>query len=337
MVFDSRDGLDHTVPLLFATAAFAHIGRWETKALSKAIQLSYSSLVRSQSHYPHLAILTDEPKCVPQTTTMRTRTRIDIVTADLAMITANSPYNSPWHALSRFKLDFVDALIKVNKKHVVWIDLDTLVFVDLAQSFKYTDSWVLGFHHGPCQGSGCRIVQVRPAFDVQGDLWSLTSKQINQIYDFEKELLNQKTKLPQYDLQGLLSLMLEDHRLSIPLLHRELEYSFGFACSDFHHPTVANLHFAVNALGQLICPLHEGVDMPQRVGSWSFTAPSFRELFLRSDGILNTIKDEKVQAWFRNWFFSKYTSTAYRHFERDGVSMTFSWDKLLDRSRRVEE
>ena len=84
--------------------------------------------------------------------------------------------SSTWASLSRAKLDVVEDLILQQGGCVVWIDLDTLVFVDLARAFQRgAASWMVGYQKGiQCKGlKSCaefHFQSMRPEFDVLGDL-----------------------------------------------------------------------------------------------------------------------------------------------------------------------
>ena len=239
---------------------------------------------------------------------MGTPALISPVLIDVKQILETSVYEDPWHALSRAKLDMVEDLIKKYDKPVIWIDLDTLIFVDMVSSFQHASSWVLGFHHGGCDGKlSCTSVgeYIHPAFDVQGDLWAMDLANIVTVRAFENDI-KARNKLPVYDLQGMFSMMLERGLLRASLLHHLLPLSFGFACSNFQHPTPRNLQLVVQRSSKYLgCPLHVGVDMPTSVGGISFTAPTFKTLFLDEDRPKFLYFTYDVQRWFRKWFYAK--------------------------------
>jgi len=241
---------------------------------------------------------------------MKTATNIIPISVDMESVLKDSPYDKPWHALSRAKLDFVEKLIREHGKPVVWIDLDTLLFVDISESFALSPAWVLGFHHGGCEGKlTCSALSepITPAFDAQGDMWSLDLTAIAEVRKFENELLKSNSPLPLFDLQGYFSMMLQRRILSANLLHRLLPFNFGFACSNFNHPTTANLMLTLSRTESelLQCPLHLGVDMPKETGGISFTASTFKTLLLDSDSLqFKYFGNETVQSWFLDWFYS---------------------------------
>jgi hypothetical protein len=296
-------------PVIFASAAVVRIGRWDLQSTQRAIKLTYSSLVRSQTSYPLLFLHTDELRVIPRSTTMGTPVRISPVLIDMKQMLEASEYEDPWHALSRAKLDMVEVLINEYDKPVIWIDLDTFIFVDLASSFQHTSSWVLGFHHGGCEGKlSCASMDedIHPAFDVQGDLWAMDLTSIDDIRAFENDLRAYGKSLPPYDLQGIFSMMLERGLLRARLLHHLLPFNFGFACSNFEHPTPHKLQLFVEdeSSQYLECPLHVGVDMPTSVGGLSFTAPTFKTLFLDEVRPKFSYFTFDVQQWFRIWFYA---------------------------------
>jgi len=297
-------------PVLFASAAVLLIGRWSEQDCTEGLKIMYSSLVRSQESHPVLFLHSDSPQVIPAHTTMQTATNIIPILIDVESVLKDSPYNMPWHALSRAKLDFVEKLIREHGKPVVWIDLDTLLFVDISKSFALSSSWVLGFHHGGCEGKlTCSALSepITPAFDAQGDMWSLDLAAIAEVRKFEYELLLSNSTLPSFDLQGYFSMMLQRRILSADLLHRLLPFNFGFACSSFTHPTAANLKitFSRTESKMLQCPLHIGVDMPKETGGISFTASTFSTLLLHNETPqFKYFGDETIQSWFLDWFYS---------------------------------
>ena len=92
------------------------------------------------------------------------------------------------------------------------------------------------------------------------------------------------------------------------LLHNILpDLNFGFTCSNFDHPTSANMEISVDGDAQaLMCPIPKGVKMSPRVGTISFTAWSFQKMFLNEDKPTfdSLSDDEDVRAWFARWFYS---------------------------------
>jgi hypothetical protein len=99
-------------------------------------------------------VYTDVPEVVALETTMGTRTDIvsrvcDVTSLPINVYTKNddkATLGSKWASLSRAKLDVVEDLIFHKGGRVVWIDLDTFVFVDLTRAFRPSvASWVVGY------------------------------------------------------------------------------------------------------------------------------------------------------------------------------------------------
>ena len=164
----SREGKNAKVQ--FATFAFVGIEmlggggeRWDIDTAERALRVMYSSLVQSQRTLPTLHVFTNVPKAIPTKTTMGTA--VDIVVHVCTPVHfPENPYShkEKWKALSRSKLDAVERILLNNGGRVIWIDLDTLVFVDLMQSFQHSSSWFVGYQHGSCggrndciRGTGC--------------------------------------------------------------------------------------------------------------------------------------------------------------------------------------
>ena len=153
---DARAHLDgeHNPAIRFATFAFTQNAgeRWSVDATRRALKLMYSSLVRAHAIQPTLHVYTDIPDVAPLETTMGTRT--DIVSRVCAeslpkmytrKTTEKATKSSKWASLSRAKLDVVEDLILQQGGCVVWIDLDTLVFVDFSSvsaRFVVVDGWL---------------------------------------------------------------------------------------------------------------------------------------------------------------------------------------------------
>lgn len=135
----------------FVTFAFTKNAgdRWDTRSARTALRLMYSSLVRSQSTIPRLHVYTDAPDVVPEKTTFGAKTQI-VVHACHAQSFPENPYSKigKWAAVSRAKLDAVEDLLLQHGGRIIWIDLDTLVFVDLTKTFRQSPSWVVGYQRG---------------------------------------------------------------------------------------------------------------------------------------------------------------------------------------------
>jgi len=213
---------------------------------------------------------------------------------------------SAWKALSRAKLDAVEEVLVRDKNDVVWIDLDTLVFIDLTQIFIKSKTWVIGFQHGNCEHCVKESFAINPAFDVQGDLWALDAKTISKVRMFERTQISKLNKLPNYDLQAYISLMLQRRLLSADILLQTIlpTFSYGFACSHFQHAESSYAFFIID--GQLMCPVPDASTASQHPGVVSFTSPAFKRLFLSAEEItFDKIEDPEVRSWFRSWFFPR--------------------------------
>lgn len=298
----------------FVTFAFTANagGRWTPEACRRAIRLTYSSLVRSQHDFPRLHVFTDVASIIPNRTTMGTRTDIVVHIGTPNELPRNQyTGKDAWKSLSRAKLDVVEQLILSEGKKMVWVDLDTLVFADLGVT--NANSWLIGYQNGGCNGArncsweqtangGESQLEIEPKFDALGDLWSLDLHAIAAVRQYEAEHMRRGLPLPKYDLQGYFSFMLQDQEMPAVLLHDILEYNFGFFCSNFKHPSSGNMELRVLD-GDLTCPRRPNVNMSERVGAVSFTAPTFQELLLPSDVVaLHWVKDQDARIWLEHWF-----------------------------------
>ena len=296
----------------FFTFAFTQVGtRWTADSSRRAISMIYTSLENSQQQAPILNVYTNDFRIVPNVSSSAARGGgIVVHIRDPASFPRN-PYSSqnPWKSLSRSKLDVMEELLTTGCLHVIWIDLDTLVLVDLGRAFENSSSWLIGYQHGSCNGKhNCNkeSMLIHPEFDAQGDLWALDLKTISLIKEFERTyVVNRKGRLPRYDLQAYFSIMLQKGILPASvLLHRIIPtHNFGFVCSNFEHPTVENLELVVHD-GHLHCPVRdEGLNAPTLVGVLSFTAPTFKLMFLRNDTLTFTsIRNSEAQKWAQDWF-----------------------------------
>jgi len=260
--FDSASPRD-TSPIAFVTFAFTSGagGRWKPEQCRRALRLMYSSLVKSQSEFPRLHVYTDELSVIPSVTTLGTKTDILVHKTKPELLPPNAyTGKNPWLSLSRAKLDVVESLSVHTRASIVWIDLDTLVFVDL--SLTRTHSWVVGYQHGNCHNcsrehvstGGSFDLSLEPRFDIYGDLWALNLSSIAAFRRYEDAHVSRGLPLPRFDLQGYFSLMLQENALPASLLHDILDYNFGFVCSGFEHPTPANMKLEV-VDGTLSCPV----------------------------------------------------------------------------------
>ena len=176
---------------------------------------------------------------------------------------------------------------------------------------------MVGYQRGiQCKGFKSCVASlfqsVRPEFDVLGDLWSLDLTAIEKVRDYERRWVSSQwvRRPPKYDLQAYFSLMLESGVFSENvLLHNILpDLNFGFTCSNFQHPTSANMEISVDKdeAQSLRCRIPKGVKMSPRVGTISFTAWSFQKMFLDEEKPTfdSLSDDEDVCAWFERWFYS---------------------------------
>jgi len=301
----------------FATFAFTDNagGRWTLENCRRSLRLTYSSLVNSQAEFPRLHVFTNDLSVAPQSTFKNESVDIVAHYFDPARLPKNSySGKSPWKTLSRSKLDFVERLIKTLQKQIIWIDLDTLVFIDLGVPRRVP--WVIGYQNGGCDGArncswehtakgGKFDRDIDPKFDALGDLWSLDLRAICAIREYEKMHLSEGLPLPEYDLQGFFTIMLQDFSLPVFMLHDLINYNFGFFCSNFKHPSATNMELrAVD--GCLSCPRRGNVDMSEAVGAISFTAPTFQSLLLKSDALnLAWVTDISAQRWLTRWFLER--------------------------------
>ena len=173
----------NSAQVAFVTFAFTVDagGRWRTDDCKSALRLTYSSLANSQTLFPQMHVYTDDPTVIPSFTTSGMKTDIVIHQSSPSRFPSNSyTGKDEWLSLSRAKIDLVEMLIRETGQQIIWIDLDTLVFVDLSL-LSTTHSWVVGYQHGNCHNcsadhisrSGALDVPIDAKHDVHGDLWSL--------------------------------------------------------------------------------------------------------------------------------------------------------------------
>jgi hypothetical protein len=296
-------------PLVFVSAAY-NLPRWGDTDRSRAIQLMYSSLARSQLHIPKLYLFTDDVAVVPNRTTFNTHADIVVINREFSSF-PRTPFDNKWIALSRLKLDMVEEIIYQSGKRAVWIDLDTLIFVDLTPS-SLASSWFVGYQHGGCNGSwNCSWFPqpIAPINDCHGDLWSLTMEDIRKVRDYEKGMLKRGEKLPKFDLQGYFTMMIQHGELPATFIHHIIPYSFGFACSSFKHNSAHQFNVVVSE-ESILCPVHVGVDLPPIVGGLSFTADSFKAAFLKErHSRFMTFPNEHFREWLLRWFYDDVASS----------------------------
>lgn len=293
--------------LEFAFVTFAYpsskIGRWNNRTTCRAVRLLFATLMRSQKKKPFtLHIFTDSNILRSEFTGYHMR----VVVHFKSMQTfKKNPYAAqPWQSLSRSKLDAVEELLHQHD-HVIWIDLDTLLFADLTEASATWFPWVIGYQHGGCDGKHvCSDYgTLEPRYDALGDLWSLDLTAIEEVRRYENHLIRNNKTLPPYDLQSYFSKMLQNGSTSLLLLHDKLPLNFGFFCSNFRHPnSLRDLDLYVSN-GTLHCPKRHLVSMGTEVGAISFTAPTFSSLFNRN-GTLNfqMLRNISVREYFSQFF-----------------------------------
>jgi hypothetical protein len=286
-------------------------GRWDSESCKRALRLTYSSLVRSQSKFPRLHVYTDDLTVVPKSTVSGIKTNIVVHQSRPDLLPVNQyTGTNPWLSLSRAKLDVVADLMALTGRNIIWIDLDTLVLVDL--SLTNTHSWVIGYQHGNCFNCSAEHISqggpfdrpIEPKFDIFGDLWALNLSGIAAFRRYEAKHVLSGLPLPSYDLQGYFSLMLADSALPAILLHDVLDYNFGFVCSGFDHPTPQNMRLTV-VKGTLSCPVEASLEkeLSERVGSISFTSPTFVGMVLKEPiGNFTWVENEHARAYLQSWF-----------------------------------
>ena len=267
----------------------------------------YRSLQLSQTNTPILHIYTDIDNFKTKMYAGKLREVAETKTIFIHHVEEEklprTKYENPWKSLSRNKLHFVKQLLAIAD-HVIWIDIDTLVFVDLEQTFQYTNSWVLGYQHGGCSGfKNCSDLpfHLQPEFDALGDLWALDRTAISEVEKTEA-LLSLVGRLPEYDLQGIYSIMLQSGGSSITPLHRFLPFNFGFFCYDgfAHDPELLNISMRNLAL---VCNEKPYVNMSMEVGAISFTGETMQEILTQDDTKLFAhIKDERARIKVRDLF-----------------------------------
>lgn len=293
----------------FVSFAFTHVGRWSSESLQMAAKLVYSSLVRAHNCAPILYVYTNDPQMhatLPKLTTMNTRTNIIVVVQNVTAITSRG-YDK-FRDLSMYKMDVVREHL-IHGEHIIWIDLDTLVFVDLSPMVQEDVGCTVGWQHGK-RGLPKELVlkmfsgvNVPPKYDSYGDLWSLNLKALDEIASLYKEQTEKNITRPMYDVQGYMSILMSQGSTNIKILQQIMpNHSFGFQCSNFTHPNVE--FFKPKIMNQeLHCPDVQGIGLGSKVGSISFTSPTFKRTILSDPVKFSSISDPEVREWFKRWFF----------------------------------
>lgn len=278
-----------------------------------AIRLMYSSLARAHSCAPLLYLYTNSVNIANKVsllnTTMQTRTNIQAIVRKVSTIKRRG-FEDTWRELSRHKLDVVTEHMARGER-LVWMDLDTLVFVDLTPAFREDVAWAVGWSHGKSGvGSAAELAQiysgvnVSPKLEVNGDLWLLNMDAINETIALETELKQNNATLPAYDLQGYFSILLTRNSTNFKVLQDIIpDYSYGFQCSSFSHPTATAFRPQVID-GELHCPDNQGVGLSSKVGSISFTSPTFRDVILRDPVNFSGISVPASREWLKQWFYN---------------------------------
>jgi hypothetical protein len=298
---------DSSVPQ-FVTFANTHIGRWSKADLKNGLKLMYSSLVRAHNCRVVLHVYCDSLSLMTVlehiNTTMGTSSNI---TAYFLSVEDNA-YTNPWLRLSRHKLNIMSKHIRSGSR-VVWIDVDTLIFTDLREAFELSSTWVIGWQNGnKNRNKHVKIsgVSIPPVFDAQGDLWSVDSDAIEEVVALEKSL---KVK-PRYDLQGYFSILLARGSSRFRLLTDVMKnYTFGFQCSNYEHPTTSNFEPLIID-NQIHCRDRQDVGTSTRVGSISFTAPTFRRMFLSQPSDISEmsqVTNRRARNWLIHYFHCRST------------------------------
>ena len=123
--------------LRFVTFAFTRDpgARWEAASARRALRLMYSSLARAHAILPRLHVYTDSAEVIPSETSFGVKTKIHVHTCASDSFPFN-PYTKigKWAQISRAKLDVVEDVLLKYGGRVIWVDLDTLVFVDLSDT-----------------------------------------------------------------------------------------------------------------------------------------------------------------------------------------------------------
>ena len=98
--------------------------------------------------------------------------------------------------------------------------------------------------------------------------------------------------------------MLVDSVLPADLIQNLLNYSFGFVCSGFDHPSPDNMRLGV-VDGELTCPVEQSLEdvISSKVGAISFTAPTFIGMVLNTSNTnFSWVQNDDAQNWLKTWF-----------------------------------
>jgi hypothetical protein len=207
-----------------------------------------------------------------------------------------------------YKMDVVREHLNHGER-LIWIDLDTLVFADLSPMIQEDVGCVVGWQNGK-MGLRSKLVlkmfsgvNVLPKFDVYGDLWSLNLKALDEISSLRMEQKEKNISRPWYDLQGYMSILMSQGSTNFKILQEIMpNYSYGFQCSNYKHPDVE--FFKPKIINkELHCPDNQGIGLGSKVGSISFTSPTFKRTILSDPVNFSAILDPDVREWLKKWFY----------------------------------
>jgi hypothetical protein len=284
-------------------------GSWSVDIARRALLLMYSALARSQNELPLLYVYSnvEREKLVSTETTFGTK--MNIVWKPFVQIT--SSYKDPLKELSRSKLDLVAAHLSYGETPI-WIDLHTLVFMDLSKfvAKPFVIGWAMDKSVAPRK---ILEVDVDPRSQAQGDLWFMDGSAVKETLALEATLTN----IPEYDLEGYFSIMLHRNKSRFSVLQElSIEHSFGFEClGKFHgvspeYPYASHMNITWKSSSGFVCH-----DKP--LGVLSFTAPKFKELFLEKVyPTFQFIKDYDSRRQFHKYFYN-----TYHYHTRDDVKL----------------
>jgi len=292
-------------------------GRWGPDRIGKALRILYSSLSRTFNCAVELHVHTNLKRPISKLlqndvyTTMGTMMNGMQFHPVNKTAWKNSPYLNPklvpipnnWMGLSRSKLETMESHLPkegADGMLPVWVDLDTLVLdkVAVGHYIEQGRPWVYGYNR-------------RNRTNCYGDMFSLDRSAIDDIRALENELIRNHQPLPQLDLQGYFGMLLDRNssRFEIIQEHHNTT-SFGFDCGGGQHPYPKNVQSKIKKRteGGVQCKIYKNLKYG-KVGSISFTAPSFRDFFLLGDlhSAFDIIEDVEARSWLSNFLFSSST------------------------------
>eukprot|EP00339_Tiarina_fusa_P018510 CAMPEP_0117018418 /NCGR_PEP_ID=MMETSP0472-20121206/14249_1 /TAXON_ID=693140 ORGANISM="Tiarina fusus, Strain LIS" /NCGR_SAMPLE_ID=MMETSP0472 /ASSEMBLY_ACC=CAM_ASM_000603 /LENGTH=401 /DNA_ID=CAMNT_0004723069 /DNA_START=162 /DNA_END=1368 /DNA_ORIENTATION=+ len=293
--------------------------RWGKDDMGNAIRILYSSLSRTYNCAVELHVHTNLKQPVQQllhndaSSTMGTRMKgLEFHPLNETAWKKNNAYLNPklverpsnWLALSRSKIDTLEAYLpppsaqEDDEKGAepggllpVWVDLDTLIL----------DKSAVG-HHIPGRRPWAHCYFRTGRTSCYGDIFSVDQSTIDDIRSMEREMIRNGQPLPRFDLQGYFGLLLEQNSSRLEIIQN----SFGFDCSGGKHPfpDIIKSQIKKRQAGGLECPISR-TKMVGKVGSISFTAPSFKEFFFDGDihASFDIIEDRDARAWLDEFYF----------------------------------